>query len=258
MAERAAQSGASARGRRDADGGQRANRPSNGHVREQLPLSEAESRASTPTPSATVAAPTEGLPWIAILLVTTGAGLAALLAARLVGVSTRRAPAGNSPAPPVPAALRTGHATSRSGHMAVVAPRSATALLGRGDTEPRPQPAATAAKRDRPLCEIHWASDEDGSYFVAVTTEDDEEILAASSTFAWRGAGPPSRTREARAALHTLIRQFEAAGWRSVDGHGRQHGELRWYARRFLAPAGWRQRSNPCDDPTDRAEVDVA
>jgi len=258
VADRAAQSGASARGRRDADGGQQANRRSNGQAREQLPLSEAESRASTPTPSATVAAPTEGLPWIAILLVTTGAGLAVLLATRLVGVTTRRAPAGNAPTPPVPAAVRTGHVTARSGHMAVVAPRSTTALLERDDPEPRPQPAATAAKRDRPLCEIRWASDEDGSYFVAVTTGDDEEILAASSTFAWRGAGPPSRTREARAALYPLIRQFEAAGWRSVDGHGRQHGELRWYARRFLAPADWRQRSNTYADPTDRAEVDIA
>ena len=122
--------------------------------------------------------------------------------------------------------------------MAVVARPSRTARFAPGDPETRPQPAATAVKRDRPLCEIHWESDEDGSWFVAGTTDEDgHEILAASSTFAWRGAHPPSRTPEARAALYTLTRHLEAAGWRSVDGHGRQHGELRWYARRFLPPA---------------------
>ena len=89
------------------------------------------------------------------------------------------------------------------------------------------------------------------------TDEYEHEILAASSTFAWRGADPPSRTPEARTALHKLIGQLEAAGWRSVHGHGRQHGELRWYARRLLPPPDWRQ---PCNtrDPTGRAEVDIA
>jgi hypothetical protein len=258
-AGRAAQLGAGARRRREADRPQRANRPSNERVPEQLPLSEAESRASTPTPGATVAVPPEGLPWIAILLITTGAGLAVLLAVRLVGVTTRQTPAGNFTAPPGPTALRTGHLTSSSGHLPLVAPPSATAPLAPGDPAPRPQPTAAAAKGNVPLCEIQWESDEDGSWFVAVTTEDGEhEMLADSSTFAWRGADPPSRTPEARAALHKLIRQLEAAGWRSVHGHGRQHGQLRWYARRFLPPADWRQRGNTCDDPTDRAEVDIA
>jgi hypothetical protein len=254
VAGRATQRGAGARPRREADRPQRANRPSNERVLEQ-PLSEADSRASTPTPRAAVAVPPEDLPWIAILLAT-GAGLAVFLAARRVGLTTRQRPAGTFTASPVPTALRTGHLTSGSGHLPVVAPRSATAPLAPGDPAPRPQPTAAAAKRDGPLCEIHWESDEDGSWFVAVTTEDGEhEMLADSSTFTWRGADPPPRTPEARAALHKLIRQLEAAGWRSVHGHGRQHGELRWYARRFLPPADWRQPRNTRDAPTDDARL---
>jgi hypothetical protein len=200
-------------------------------VPEQLPLSKAESPASTPTPSATVAAPADGLPWVAFLLLTAGAGLAVLVAARLIGTATRPtlAGAGSLTARPGPAARRTGRLTSRPGPSPRLAPSAAVA-------PPAPAP------RDGLRCEIHWESDEDGSWFVAMTSEDDEhEILADSPDFAWGGAGPPSRTPEARAALHELVRRLEAAGWRSIPGHGRQHGELRWYARRFLPPADWRQ-----------------
>jgi hypothetical protein len=206
----------------------------------------------------TPAAPGDGTPWIALLVVVFAGGVVAAIAV----LRHRRRGGRARPSPPIAAEPRAIAAPAP-------APRTSEPIGRTAPTEPRrrepdtteeaqapapaPAPSAVqarngrAAERDKPrtraaargpICQIRWLPKGRGSCFAAVTTDEDgvERTLATSPHVEWRAATPPDQSSEAEAALRQLSKTLRESGWRAMRTKGKDFNEPQWYARRFRLP----------------------
>jgi hypothetical protein len=118
-------------------------------------------------------------------------------------------------------------------------PAAESATQGRDPApERRAAPPASAAE-DAVLCQLEWRGKGQGSCFTAVTIDARgvRHSLATSRRVEWRGSTPPDASPESRAAVRQLMKILHDNGWQPLPGNGEDHGQERWYARRFRRPA---------------------
>ena len=156
-----------------------------------------------------------------------------------------------STAPPRRPAQRDGAAAkpkprrASAGPAAPGAPRAAKRTAPAepsGGVAKRPAAPRVPAAENAAVCQIEWLGKGQGSCFSAVTVDarGGRHSLATSRRVEWRGSTPPDASPESRAALRQLTKILRDNGWQPIPGNGEDHGQGRWYARRFRRPAASR------------------